>query len=95
MIKRIISYLVMALGLLIDCTVIPMLTRAWFVPVISLALCHAMGLALGRSRGLLLGLVVGLMIDITTSTPLGRMTVICAVLGWTGGLSGRFLRRFR
>ena len=92
MIRRIKPYLLVAVFFLLDCTIIPMFTRAWFVPVFSLALCHCLGILLGRSRGLLLGLISGLMIDISASTPLGRMTVFCALMGYGGGAFSRLLK---
>ena len=88
-------YVLVTVFFLVDCTVLPMLTNAWFVPVFSLALIHTLGLLMGRSRGVLLGLISGLMMDISSSTPLGRMTIICVLLAYSGGLFGRYLRSLR
>ena len=95
MIKRMMPYILVTVFFLLDCTVLPMLTSAWFVPVFSLALVHVLGLLMGRSRGVLLGLISGLLMDISSSTPLGRMTIICVLLAYTGGLFGRYLRALR
>lgn len=93
MIRRILPPLILLLALLIDTSVVPMITGGWLVPMIAYTSVLSLGLLQGRTRGALYGLAIGLALDIAVSLPVGLMTVLYALGGFTAGFAGRKLRR--
>lgn len=89
----ILPSLLVALGILLDATILPMVYNHWFMPLFALVTVHCLGLLLGRTRGVLYGMIAGILVDISVSTPLGLMTLFYAALGYLGGWFGRKMFR--
>lgn len=93
MFRMILPTLLVALGVLLDATILPMFFEHWLMPLFALVTVHCLGLLLGRTRGVLYGMIAGILIDISVSTPLGLMTLFYAALGYLGGWFGRKMYR--
>lgn len=92
--RRIWPAILITLTLLIDTSVLPMLTRHWAVPLMLYSTVIVLGLLLGRINGLLYGMIGGLLMDILVGYPLGLMAVVYMVAGYLSGMAGRKYQRF-
>ncbi|MEA4897739.1 hypothetical protein ACH6CV_04650 [Bacillota bacterium Meth-B3] len=92
--RRIWPLVLTVLALLIDTSVVPMLTDHWAVPLMLPTTVSVLGLLLGRTNGMLYGMIGGLLMDITASYPLGLMTGLLIATGYLSGLAGRRFQRY-
>lgn len=93
MFRRMFPVLIIVLFLVIDTSVIPIITAGWIYPLMAYTAVLTFGLLLGRTRGALFGIIGGLLMDVTASVPFGLMTVFYALGGYAAGFAGRKLRR--
>jgi rod shape-determining protein MreD len=78
----------------LDLTVLPVLIRSPYLPMITLITVVVLGLLLGRTRGSLYGMIGGILIDILTGYPMGLRTVLYIVSGYVSGFAGRRFQRY-
>ena len=93
MFRRLFPVLMIILFLIVDTSVIPVITTGWIYPLMAYTAVLTFALLLGRTRGALYGIIGGLLLDTTASLPFGLMTVFYALGAFTAGLAGRKLRR--
>ena len=93
MFRRILPVLIIILFLIVDTSVIPILTTGWIYPLMSYTAVLTFALLLGRTRGALYGIISGLLLDTTASLPFGLMTVLYGFGAFAAGFAGRKLRR--
>lgn len=93
MFRRLFPALTVIFLMLVDTSVIPVITSGWIYPLMAYTAVLTFGLLLGRTRGALYGIIAGLLLDITAVLPFGLMTVLYALSGFASGLAGRKLRR--
>ena len=90
MFRRLLPFLLIFLLILLDATVLPLLTGdVWFLSTLTLTGTLALGLLLGRTRGVLYGMIAGLLLDILTATPLGLLTMLYSAAGYFSGWTMR------
>lgn len=93
MLKRMMPGILSALALLLDVSILPLITVSPYMPQISLMTVLCLGLLLGRTRGLIHGLAVGLALDVLVASPMGLQTVMYTLIGYAGGIFGRAFTR--
>lgn len=93
MFRRFFPVLICVLFLVIDTSVVPLLTPGWLHPLLAFTAVLAFGLLLGRTRGALYGIIAGFLLDTSCSLPFGLMTTLYALGGFTVGFAGRKLRK--
>ena len=93
MLRRIFPVLIIILFMIVDTSVIPVITAGWIYPLMAYTAVLTFALLLGRTRGALYGLIGGLLLDTTASLPFGLMTVLYGFGGFAAGFAGRKLRK--
>lgn len=92
--RRFLPLILIEAALLIDTSVVPVLTMHWAVPSVLLVTVSVLGLLLGRTNGLLYGMISGLLYDIVLGYPLGMMAILFAASGYISGIAGRKFQRY-
>jgi rod shape-determining protein MreD len=92
--KRLLPPIFIAAALIMDVCVMPLFSRAWWLPSFSLVAVNCYGILLGRARGLWYGLLAGVLIDVTVMTPIGLWTFAFVITGYVSGMFSRIKRRF-
>ncbi len=88
MLRRFLHYLIIVLLVMIDISVVPILTTSVYVLPMTMLFVMCLGLILGRTHGMLGGLLGGLLVDILSGLPLGYMTFSYIAAGFLTGLIG-------
>jgi uncharacterized membrane protein len=88
MLRRLTPYLAIIVLVLIDISVVPVVTTSAYVIPATLLFVMCFGMILGRTHGMLGGLLGGLLVDILAGYPLGYMTFSYIACGYLTGLIG-------
>jgi len=92
--RRFLPVILLLVSVLLDLTVLPILIRSQYIPMMTLITVIELGLLLGRTRGSLYGMIGGLLIDILTGYPMGLRTVLYIASGYVSGFAGRRFQRY-
>ncbi len=92
--RRFLPLILLIVSVLLDLTVLPVLIRSRYLPMMTLITAIEFGLLLGRTRGSLYGMIGGLLIDILTGYPMGLRTVLYIAAGYVSGVAGRRFQRY-
>lgn len=92
--RRFLPLLLIAVALLMDVSVLPVLTQHWLVPRLTLCTVSVLGLLLGRTQGALYGLVAGAVAALLTESPMGLFYLLYVMTGTLCGLAGRKFQRY-
>lgn len=89
--RKIITFVIIVVCFLLDCTIFTKLAFASIKPNLLLIVTCSLGLMRGRKKGMAVGLVSGFFVDLFWGGTIGYNMLIYAVLGY---LNGTFRRMF-
>lgn len=89
--RKIITFVIVVVCFLLDCTIFTKLAFASIKPNLLLIVTCSLGLMRGRKKGMAVGLVSGFFVDLFWGGTIGYNMLIYAVIGY---LNGTFRRMF-
>lgn len=89
--RKIITFVIIVVCFLLDCTIFTKLAFASIKPNLLLIVTCSLGLMRGRKKGMAVGLVSGFFVDLFWGGTIGYNMLIYAVIGY---LNGTFRRMF-
>lgn len=85
MLRRIVVFLMIIVGYLLQSTIFSALTIAGIVPNILMIITSAFGLMRGKREGMFVGFVAGLIVDIFFMNILGFFALVYMTIGYLNG----------
>jgi len=84
--RRIVALAILFAALMLDTSVVPVLTDWHLMPSFTFVTVLVLAVYLGRARGVLYGLGTGLLVDILVGYPVGFMMALYTAAGFVVGL---------
>ena len=86
MIRRIVTFIIIYLSFILQCSVFSHISLGGIVPNILLIITATYGFMRGQNSGMLVGFLSGMMCDVFFGSPFGFVTLIYVVIGYLNGL---------
>ena len=83
--RKIITFLIIYFGFILQCSVFSNISLGGSVPNILLIITSSFGFMRGQNTGMAVGFIAGLMTDIFFGSPIGFVTLIYTFIGFLNG----------
>jgi len=85
MLRKVVTFLIIYVGFILQCSVFSHISLGGIVPNILLIITSSFGFMRGQNTGMAVGFVSGLICDIFFGSPIGFVTLLYAFIGYLNG----------